>query len=122
MIEHLYTVSERAAVADGFIAVITLNADDFIYKAHFPGRPITPGVCIIQILQELVEIHCEKQLKLRSAKNIKFLNILDPLAHPKVCFEVKCTDNGDCSISASLVCKAEDIVFAKMQSEFVSAL
>ena len=28
---------------------VRLNASHVIYKAHFPGMPITPGVCIIQM-------------------------------------------------------------------------
>ena len=26
-----------------------------IYQAHFPGEPITPGVCIVQMAKELIE-------------------------------------------------------------------
>ena len=32
---------------------IALNAQHFIYQAHFPGEPITPGVCILQMACEL---------------------------------------------------------------------
>ena len=34
---------------------IKLDPEHFIYKAHFPGEPITPGVCIMQIAKELLE-------------------------------------------------------------------
>ena len=33
---------------------IRLNPDHEIYRAHFPGNPITPGVCIVQIISEVL--------------------------------------------------------------------
>ena len=50
----------------------------FIYKAHFPGEPITPGVCIMQIAKELLEEAVSQQLTLSCVKNIKFLRIISP--------------------------------------------
>ena len=35
---------------------IALNAQHFIYQAHFPGEPITPGVCILQMACELLGV------------------------------------------------------------------
>ena len=54
---------------------LRLNADHFIYKAHFPEEPITPGVCVIQIAKELLEEHLQ---------NVKFLSVISPRQHPEV--------------------------------------
>jgi 3-hydroxyacyl-[acyl-carrier-protein] dehydratase len=116
MIEHLYTIREMKTEADGFIAGICLNADDFIYKAHFPGHPITPGVCIVQILHELVERQCGMRLRLRSAKNVKFLSILDPTVHPVVRFEVKCAVE-DNAVKVSAIMRNDDVIFARLATE-----
>ena len=35
---------------------VKLDPDCFIYQTHFPGNPITPGVCLIQITSELLEL------------------------------------------------------------------
>ena len=40
---------------------VRLNASHVIYKAHFPGMPITPGVCIIQMVTECLQQHLEEQ-------------------------------------------------------------
>ncbi len=61
-----------------------LDAEHEIYKAHFPGRPITPGVCIVQIAQELMEELTHKKLTVISVKNAKFLSVLSPAQTPKV--------------------------------------
>ena len=49
-----------------------------IYKAHFPGHPITPGVCIVQMVQELLQVLQHRELCLRQAKNVKYVAIISP--------------------------------------------
>ncbi len=58
---------------------IALNSSHFIYTAHFPGNPITPGVCIVQIAQEILEKQFDCKLALTTLNNIKFMQVLSPL-------------------------------------------
>ena len=55
-----------------------LNPDHSIFKGHFPGAPITPGVCQIEIVKEVLEEILGKTLILSEAKNIKFTHTIDP--------------------------------------------
>lgn len=66
------------------IFTIGLNADSRIYAAHFPGNPITPGVCLIQTGLELTEQMVRKSLEVAEVKNVKFTNILSPSKHNEV--------------------------------------
>lgn len=63
---------------------VRLNSDHFIYKAHFPEEPITPGVCVIQIAKELLEEHLQRALIIKAVKNVKFLSVISPREHPEV--------------------------------------
>ena len=63
---------------------IILNPDNLIYKAHFPGQPITPGVCILQMLQELLSIEVDKQLFIKNIKNAKFISMMSPVTDSRV--------------------------------------
>jgi len=63
---------------------IILNPDHLIYKAHFPGQPVTPGVCILQMLQELLSIEMGKQLFIKNIKNAKFISMMSPVADTRV--------------------------------------
>ncbi len=58
---------------------IILNPDHLIYKAHFPGQPVTPGVCILQMLQELLSVEMGKQLFIKNIKNAKFISMMSPV-------------------------------------------
>ena len=58
LIDNLYSINARELdkMGDKAIFGISLNADNVIYKAHFPSNPITPGVCLIQIALEITEL------------------------------------------------------------------
>ena len=62
----------------GFEAVLCTNPEHPIYKAHFPGSPITPGVCVIQAAGELLEQKLGHRLYLKTVKNVKFLSVIIP--------------------------------------------
>ena len=82
---------------------LTLNGDCPVYKAHFPGMPVTPGVCIMQIVKELAERICSCRLEVRKVKNIKFLALITPEACPVVNFEkIQEDGNGTISLQARL--------------------
>ncbi len=59
-------------------ANISLKPDHSIFKGHFPGNPVTPGVVQMQMVKEILEVHFEKKLQLESMGRCKFLNILNP--------------------------------------------
>lgn len=63
---------------------IILNPDHLIYKAHFPGQPVTPGVCILQMLQELLSVEIGKQLSIKNIKNAKFISMMSPVTDSRV--------------------------------------
>jgi len=59
-------------------ASLELNKDNEILKGHFPGQPVLPGACMVQILKEVLEEAIESDIRLKKADNIKFLNLIVP--------------------------------------------
>lgn len=76
---ELYKVTGKTLTGSEASYDIVLNPDHFIFQAHFPGEPVTPGVCIIQVAKELLEDALEKALTLVKVKNVKFLSVISPL-------------------------------------------
>lgn len=72
-----------------FVASVRLNKDHQVYQAHFPGNPITPGVCTIQILKDIVCLKFNKILVFNQISNVKFLNVINPLETPEIDFIIK---------------------------------
>ncbi len=82
LLNDMYTI--KAWSDDGRKACIEFNADHIIYHAHFPGNPITPGVCIIKIISEISEHIMNKSLSLYMVKNLKFVSPISPIESPCV--------------------------------------
>ena len=119
LLDSLYTINSEEVADNHHSFAIELNAEHFIYKAHFPGEPITPGVCIMQIAHELLERYCGCSLDVECVKNVKFLRVITPIETPRVNYifqkitieesEVKCqvevSAEGDTYAKLSIVCR-----------------
>ncbi|WP_082002097.1 3-hydroxyacyl-ACP dehydratase [Chryseobacterium sp. JAH] len=85
ILTDFYTLESSEKTENGsFIANIKLNKDHDIFNGHFPGNPVTPGVCMMQIVKELTEEFTGKKLFLRSASNVKFMAIINPFETPEL--------------------------------------
>lgn len=72
---------------------IEMLPDSKIFDAHFPGNPITPGVCVIGIIQELLDTMREEKFLIQNVDNVKFITPLTPDKKPTVTIELTDKDN-----------------------------
>ncbi|MET3979642.1 3-hydroxyacyl-[acyl-carrier-protein] dehydratase [Mucilaginibacter sp. UYP25] len=69
------TIARQETVIE---AAVIINADDRIFEGHFPGHPVLPGACMLQIIKEVLQEALGEQLILKKASSIKFLIQVDP--------------------------------------------
>ena len=50
-----YHILSSEITTDAGVFRVALNADCEVYQGHFPGEPISPGVCNIQMIKECAE-------------------------------------------------------------------
>ncbi len=100
-------------------AIIEINPEHNIFKGHFPGNPVVPGVCIIQLMKEVLEEAFDKKLRLEKGTNIKFLEIINPEINNILEIEQKIIskENGIIKIRSSLF--LEKKVFCKFSGEYI---
>lgn len=82
--ESFFNIVTTNDTETGFEADVYTNPEHQIYKSHFPGNPITPGVCIIQAAGELLEKKLNRKLYLKTVKNVKFLSVIIPEQGKKI--------------------------------------
>lgn len=82
--DFYHTTSIEQASEEQHTAHIVLNPQHNIFMGHFPDNPVTPGVCMIQIVKDLAEKITGKKLFLSSASNVKFMAIINPLENPEL--------------------------------------
>lgn len=110
--DNLFTITSED-IKNGLFN-IRLIEDCFIYAAHFPNLPITPGVCVVQIVKELAEIMFHEKLTLISIKNAKFLKVMQPDG-TDYCINIKVKKQEDSLISfQSVISDIVDNSYAKI--------
>jgi 3-hydroxyacyl-[acyl-carrier-protein] dehydratase len=99
-----YTIAGPVTEPDNIRAVLKINPEHAIFKGHFPGQPVVPGVCMMQIVKELMEIGTGRSLRLHTGLDLKFLSVIDPRKNNTVHAETNYTvlTSGDINVTARL--------------------
>lgn len=118
--KNLYKIINKETTGEVVTYTIALESSCPIYSAHFPEMPITPGVCQIQMVKELLEDHVNKILVIQGMKNAKFVSVLTPSAKTvKVSIsKVKQEDN---QIKAQAVIADDEVTYAKLSLQTIIA-
>ena len=119
---NLYKIISKEEVNSIFNYIVELNPSCVIYQAHFPGEPITPGVCIVQIGKEVIEdllleqSSASRRLEIIKAKNIKFLSVISPNETPILTYQVRKLVFSDdkMTIETQIVVNSDDKSMAKI--------
>ena len=119
---NLYTIVSKEGVGLMVSYTIKLIPSCGIYQAHFPGEPITPGVCIVQMAKELIEELLTEQtavahhLEITKVKNVKFLSIISPKEHQQITYQIKKLEQSEAekNIEAQVVVLYEEKAMAKI--------
>ena len=117
--DNLYSIVSQQAVDGLPTFCVRIHPEWPIYKAHFPGHPITPGVCIVQMVQELLQIFLHRELVLCKAKNIKYVSIVSPeeMAELTITFS-KIEEQPDGSLKVQAQVASGDTLCTKLSVTF----
>jgi 3-hydroxyacyl-[acyl-carrier-protein] dehydratase len=120
LLNNLYTLMSFGTESkDACTATILLQKDHPVFKGHFPGNPILPGVCTVQIIRELLEKVTGRELRLSKAGSIKYLGFISPVTTPEiqlVC-SIKQPDTGTVLCTATV--SANGISLCSFKGEFI---
>ncbi len=117
LIEGLYEVKAVEKTENGISAKVHLNKDHDIFKGHFPGNPVMPGVCMIQMIKELTEKEVGEELFLTRSTNIKFMAIINPETNPDLELTIDISqDNGELKVKNTTT--FEDTVALRLNATF----
>jgi 3-hydroxyacyl-[acyl-carrier-protein] dehydratase len=78
LLNDFYTIVRKDPVEGVLKATVAINKEHRIFEGHFPGLPVVPGVCMLQIVREIMEDHVGMELSIKEADNMKFLSVINP--------------------------------------------
>ena len=105
---------------DGVIAAILgINSGSDILEGHFPGHPVVPGACMLQVVKDTLERTLIQSLRLRKADQLKFMNMIDPASTSIVRLDVvyRYDEEGDICVIAKL--SNPEVIYFKFQGSFI---
>jgi 3-hydroxyacyl-[acyl-carrier-protein] dehydratase len=117
LIEGLYTLLNLEQYDNTVIANIQIHKEHKIFEGHFPGNPIMPGVCMIQIIKELTEKAVGKSLFLNTSSNVKFMAIINPEKNDVLCLNMVISQI-DGQIKVKNTTRFEDTLALKLNATF----
>jgi 3-hydroxyacyl-[acyl-carrier-protein] dehydratase len=125
LLDNFYSVIEQGETIDAnipkeipvrkFHVLIKLDPNHAVYLGHFPGNPVVPGVCQVQIIKELAESILKTDLVINKSDNIKFLSMIVPTVTPllNISIEIKEKETGSWQVNS--IISGEEQVFLKFR-------
>jgi 3-hydroxyacyl-[acyl-carrier-protein] dehydratase len=120
LLENFYTETSSTFSKENFnnfICEIRLNPQHSIYNGHFEKFPVVPGVCLTQIIQEILAGKLQRTLILTHGDNIKFLAMINPNETPELSLSFSIKDSG-ASIEANATYSARGVSYTKFKGKF----
>ena len=89
LLNNLYSIQKLSESDNQIQVIVNLMADHAIFEGHFPGQPVLPGVCMMEMIAEITGYYLQKLFRISGSPLIKFLRMIDPKKNPLIRFEIK---------------------------------
>jgi 3-hydroxyacyl-[acyl-carrier-protein] dehydratase len=119
LLKDFYKVVSLEKTAENkHLVLIHINAEHEVFKGHFPGNPIMPGVCMMQIIKELTEEIAGSSLFMQSLSNVKFMALINPFKTPELRLELDIATTDTDLVKVKNVTYFDDTLALKLSSVY----
>ncbi len=115
----IFAINQVSLENDLITAQVSIDPSHEVFKGHFPGQPILPGVVITNLIKKLVEKAISKKVQMKSASQIKFIEMVDPrtCSALEIKINIDQSETGEIKASASSEMESGKVHF-KMKCVF----
>jgi len=101
---NTYFEIKSTTVSDGVHSFdIRIKPDCDVYRGHFPGHPVSPGICNIGMIRNLAEQVEGRKLQFTSIKQCRLTGMVTPDTTPELTVVIETTHSETgCSIHAEI--------------------
>lgn len=113
-------IQELTHEDDSVSAVLGIDVGHDILKGHFPGHPVVPGACMLQIVKEVLEKALGHPLRLKKAGTLKFLNMIDPGVTTEIHLHLSYHTDEEGAIMVNAKLSSNQVLHFKFQGSFTA--
>lgn len=121
LLNDFFTIEKLETSGTELMAELLINPGHKIFEGHFPGQPVVPGVCMMEMVKEIVEQVLGKNTRLVKAQEMKFLAVIDPVKNNLISTNIKYTAGEDGGINVVASFFKEELMHFRFKGLFVIA-
>lgn len=100
------------------IASIELNENHEIFQAHFPGQPVLPGACMLQMVKEILQKELHVSIQLKNAAVMKFLEMITPQENKTLQIHINYQQEAETYFHINAFIKSDEKTYFKFNGIF----
>ncbi len=113
--KDLYEISPAHGAGEGVFEV-RLNPGHDIFRGHFPGNPVLPGICSLMLVRDCASRLAARPLRYASVRESKFLAAITPDAHPTVRIKLTAADPETDARTLDATIQSGDVTMLKLKA------
>jgi 3-hydroxyacyl-[acyl-carrier-protein] dehydratase len=119
VLEDFYKILEvESPSAEKMSVKVELKPGHPVYKGHFPDIPVAPGVCLIQMIKEVLMQHRNQNLQLTEGDNIKFMALVNPNVNPFFIIDYDLRMISDLVLGVTALIRWDATTYLKFKGKF----
>ena len=115
----LYTIVTMEGKGEILNASVLIMRDHPVFDGHFPGNPVLPGVCTLQIAGELLSKYLDQKLILIKSDNIKFMSLVIPTGNTILNYEISLSQQLENVLSVKCAVTSNEVDVLKMKGSYL---
>lgn len=115
----LYTIRSMEGTGEILSVSIVIKRDHPVFNGHFPGNPVLPGVCTLQIVGELLSKHLNRKCMLVKGENIKFMSLVIPAENTILIYRMSFSITEEKILSVKCLVTGNEMEVLKMKGSYL---
>lgn len=117
MKKNLYSILRTETIEDGIQASVCIHANHPILQGHFPAQPIFPGVCSMDMVLSIWNLHSSRENKISKILRMKFIQPITIQYFDTLTVRIHAIVKQETHLKAEI--QNEKITFFTMEAELV---
>lgn len=93
LLNSYFTIINRETDGDSHTLSIRLLKEHPVYQGHFPGNPVSPGVCNMQMIKECAEEIVGKSLVFTTLSQYRLMAVVSPYRNENITLSLTVKNN-----------------------------